>query len=317
MTESRSLRILALAVGCAAAGAAVVDQQLNMAAEALSGESGDSIAAFLAQVTLYLSVAGFVVQVALISRIHRTLGIGVALLLLPLGFSASAAVILATGALWAVAGARVLGTTLRYTLDKTTREVLFLPLSAALRHRVKPFIDVTMDRFAKAVTAVVLVVLIHPWGLGLDWRRLSYATLAITGLWVAVALRARQEYLRSFRESIDTQAITPDAVMTPAGEAATVEMLVEELSNPDATSVLYAIDMLERWTSRISSRRCCCATSRGRSACGPCARSRRARSRVGERWKGTVERMTREDDVDVRAAALVSWPPWTTGTPRP
>ena len=39
-------------------------------------------------------------------------------------------VILLNGALWAPALARVLDTSLRYTLDKTTREVLFLPLPA-------------------------------------------------------------------------------------------------------------------------------------------------------------------------------------------
>ena len=307
VTESRSLRVLALTVACAAGGAAVVDQQLSMAAEALRGDSGgDSIAAFLAQVTAYLSVAGFVVQVALISRIHRTVGIGVALLLLPLGFSASAAAILAFGSLTAVAGARVIGTTLRYTLDKTTREVLFLPLSAELRHRVKPFIDVTMDRFAKAVTALVLLVLVQPWGLALDWRLLSYATLAITGLWVAVALRARQEYLRSFRESIDTRAITPDAVMTPAAEAATVETLVEELSNPDGTSVLYAIDMLEAMDKPHLITPLLLRHESGAVRVGALRALASGRSRVAERWKGAVERMTRDDDVDVRAAALMT-----------
>ncbi len=306
VTESRPLRILALAVGFAAAGAAVVDQQLSMAADEMGGGSGATIAAFLAVVTAYLSIAGFVVQVALISRIHRTVGIGFALLLLPLGFSASAAVILGTGALWAVAGARVLGTTLRYTLDKTTREVLFLPLSAELRHRVKPFIDVTMDRFAKAVTALVLLVLIQPWGLGLDWRQLSYATLAITGLWVAVAIRARQEYLRSFRESIDTQSITPDAVMTPAGEAATVETLVEELSNPDETSVLYAIDMLEAMDKPHLITPLLLRHESGAVRVRALRALASGRSRVAERWKGTVERMTRDDDVEVRAAALMT-----------
>ena len=307
VSESRTLRILALTVGCAAAGAAVVDQQLSMAAEALSADGGgDSIAAFLAEVTVYLSITGFVVQVALVSRIHRTVGIGVALLLLPLGFSASAAVILATGALAAVVGARVIGTTLRYTLDKTTREVLFLPLPAELRNRVKPFIDVTMDRFAKAVTALVLLVLIQPWGFGLDWRRLSYATLAITGLWVAVALRARQEYLRAFRASIDTQALAPDAVMTPAGEAATVETLVEELSNPDATSVLYAIDMLEAMDKPHLITPLLLRHESGAIRVRALRALASGRSRVAERWKGAVERMTRDDDVDVRAAALMT-----------
>ena len=299
--------MLALTVGCAAAGAAVVEQQLNMAAEALRGDGGgDSIAAFLAQITAYLSITGFVVQVALVSRIHRSAGIGVALLMLPIGFSASAAVILLTGALWAVAGARVLGSTLRYTLDKTTREVLFIPLPATLRHRVKPFIDVTMDRFAKAVMAVVLLVLVQPWGLALDWRQLSYASLAITALWIGVSIRARREYLESFRASIDARAVTPDAVTTSAGEAVTVEALVEELANPDEAGVLYAIEMLEAMdkphlvTPLLLRHESAAVRVRVLDALAS------GRSRVAERWRGAVERMTREDDVDVRAAALTA-----------
>ena len=307
LAESRALQVLALTVGCAAAGAAVVEQQLNMAAEALrGGGGGDSIAAFLAEITAYLSIAGFIVQVALVSRIHRSAGIGVALLLLPIGFSVSAAVILFTGALWAVAGARVLGSTMRYTLDKTTREVLFIPLQAALRHRVKPFIDVTMDRFAKAVTAVVLLVLVQPWGLALDWRQLSYASLAITGLWIAVSIRARREHLKSFRASIDARVITPDAVTSSAGEAVTVEALVEELANPDEDGVLYAIEMLEAMdkphlvTPLLLRHESASVRVRALDALAS------GRSRVAERWRGAVERMTREDDVDVRAAALTA-----------
>ena len=305
LSESRPLKVLALTVGCAAAGAAVVDQQLNMAAEAMRGDQGgDSIAALLAAVTAYLSLAGFVVQVALISRIHRSAGIGAALLVLPLGFTASAALILFTGTLWAVAGARVLGSTLRYTLDKTTREVLFVPLPADLRRRVKPFIDVTMDRFAKALTAVLLLVLIQPWGLGLDWRRLSFASLAITGLWIAVAVRARREHLRSFRASIDARTITPDAVTTRAGEAAAVETLVEELSNPDPAAVLYAIEMLEGLDKPHLVTPLLLRHESGAVRVRALHALASGRSRVAHRWRGAVRRMTRDEDINVRAAAL-------------
>ena len=151
---------------------------------------------------------------------------------------------------------------------------------------------------------MLLLVLVQPWGLGLDWRLLSYATLAITGLWIAVSIRARREYLRSFRASIETRTITPDAVATSAGEAATVEAMVEELSSPDPAGVLYAIDMLEAMdkphlvtplllrheSAEIRVRVLNALTS--------------GRSRVAVRWRDTVERMTRDDDVDVRAAAL-------------
>ena len=42
--------------------------------------------------------------------------------------------------------ARMLDKTVRYTVDKTTREILFLPLPAALKQQAKPFVDVTVDR---------------------------------------------------------------------------------------------------------------------------------------------------------------------------
>ncbi len=242
--------MLAAVVGFAAIGAAVVDQQLSMAAEA-TGVDGDAIAKLLAQVTV-LPVA---------RRLRRQVSASPAasiapsaspsaLLLLPIGLGASATLILLTGELWAVAGARVLDTTLRYSLDKTTREVLFLPLPADLRFRAKPFIDVTMDRFAKAAAAVLILVLIHPRGFGLDWRQLSYASLFVTAGWVAMALVAWREYLRAFRASIVSRDIAPATIRTDVADAATIEALVEELSSPDERAVLYAIDLLEALDKR-------------------------------------------------------------------
>jgi AAA family ATP:ADP antiporter len=303
--QSRHVRVVALAVACAAAGATVVEQQLNMAAEALKVSEGDAgIAAFLAQVTVYTSIVGFTLQVAATSRIHRSLGLAFALLLLPVALGSMAVVVLVTGAFWAPQAARVLDSTLRYTVDKTSREVLFLPLSSELRFQAKPFIDVTMDRFAKGATAVVILVLIQPWGLGLDWRRLSYASIAVMVVWIATALVARRQYLNAFRQSIGLRTFDVDSVRVDVGDPATVEALVEELSNPDPTAVLYAIGMLERLDKRnlISplllhheSPQVRARVLRGLSA---------VRSHIALRWRPAVERLVHDPDVAVRAAAL-------------
>ena len=65
LRESRHLQIIALVIAFAAVGAGLIEQQLNMAAEAFKGRSAtDNLTEFLAQVTLYLSAIGFFIQVA-------------------------------------------------------------------------------------------------------------------------------------------------------------------------------------------------------------------------------------------------------------
>ena len=50
-------------------------------------------------------------------------------------------------------------TSLRYTVDKTTREILFVPLPTSLKYKAKPFADVAVDRFAKGVGAAVALII--------------------------------------------------------------------------------------------------------------------------------------------------------------
>jgi AAA family ATP:ADP antiporter len=166
LRESRHLQVIALVIGFAAIGAGLLDQQLNMAVEEAAGDGGaEAIAAFLGQVQLYLSIAGFVIQVWLTSRIHRYLGIGFALLILPVSLGATGVVIMATGALWASAAGRILDSSLRYTVDKTTREILFLPLPSELKHQAKAFVDVTVVYFFEGYELEARTVAID---LGLD-----------------------------------------------------------------------------------------------------------------------------------------------------
>jgi ATP/ADP translocase/HEAT repeat protein/CRP-like cAMP-binding protein len=248
---SRQIQIIAVVISFGAFGAALLDQQVNMAAEVFKGAGeSDSIGAFLAQIRFYTSAAAFVIQVWITPRIHRYLGIGFALLMLPTNLSITAAIILLNNALWAPALARVTDQSFRYTVDKTTREVLFLPLPSELRQEVKPFVDVTVDRMAKAAGALLTLVLIQPWGFSLAWNQLSVVSLALAGIWFVMAVRAKREYLASFRRSIEQRIVQPEQVRLNAADLSTIETLVQELAHPDADRVVYAIDVLESLDKR-------------------------------------------------------------------
>ena len=175
---SKQIQLIAAVISFGSLGAMLIDQQLNMAAEMFKGAGQeDSIGAFLAQVRFYVSVAAFVIQVWVTPRIHRYLGIGFALLILPTSLAMTAAVIIINKVLWAPAVASIVDRSCRYSVDKTTREVLFLPLPSELRQDVKPFVDVTVDRLSRGLGALMMLVMIQPWGLALVWYQLSYISL--------------------------------------------------------------------------------------------------------------------------------------------
>jgi CRP-like cAMP-binding protein/HEAT repeat protein len=305
LRESRQIQLIAVVIGFGSLGAALIDQQLNMAAEVFKGQGeADAIGAFLAQVRFYLSAAAFVIQVWITPRIHKYLGIGFALLILPTNLGVTAAIILLNTALWAPAVASVLDRSFRYTVDKTTREVLFLPLPSTLRQEVKPFVDVTVDRLTRGFGALLMLLLIQPWGFALQWYQLSFVSLVLTAIWFVMAIRAKREYLVSFRRNLETRAVPADEVRLAVADLTTVEALVQELSHTQPARVVYAIDMLESIgkanlvTPLLLFHESPDVRERTLRAIGE------ARSEVAGQWVPQVRRALGDSHAGVRAAAL-------------
>ncbi|HEX6974746.1 MAG TPA: Npt1/Npt2 family nucleotide transporter [Vicinamibacterales bacterium] len=305
LRNSKHLQIIALVISFASIGAAIIEQQLNMAAAAAKGAGAtDSITTFLAQVALWMSTIGFVIQVWLTSKIHRYLGIGFALMILPVSLGSTGIVMLFNAALWAPSLARIMDQSLRYTVDKTTREILFLPLPGDIKLKAKSFVDVTVDRAAKAVGAIVLLVLVKPWGLNLDWQRLSYASLVMTALWILMALRARKGYLTAFRQSIERRDIAPAEMRLNAADLSTVETLVQELAHPEPSRVIYAIDVLESLDKRnlvtplLLYHQSPVVRRRALHALGS------VRTDIATQWLPHIRAMVADPDPGVRAAAI-------------
>ena len=303
--ESSHLKLIAMVIAFASIGAAIIEQQLNMAAEAHHGaEATDAITAALGWVGVWTSGIGLLIQVWLTSRVHRYLGIGFALMVLPVMLGTSAVVMLLNAALWAPALARVADQSLRYTLDKTSREILFLPLPDAIKLKAKPFVDVTVDRVAKAGAALLLILLVQPWALNLDWQSISYASLSIMGLWLVMALHARRGYVRALRQSIERQDLAPTDVRLNGADLTTVETLVQELAHMDARRVLYAIDVLDSLDKRHL------VTPLLLRHESPAVRERALRTMaathtdITAEWLSQVERLLDDDDPGVRAGAV-------------
>jgi AAA family ATP:ADP antiporter len=304
LRSSKHLQTIAMVIAFAAIGAAIIEQQLNMAAAEEKGATNvGAVTAFLSQVVAYTSLIGFVIQITLTSRIHRYLGIGFALLIIPVVDSATGLLMLMSGALWTSGVARVADTSLRYTVDKTTREILFLPLPVDLKYRAKPFIDVTVDRIAKGAGALMLLVLVQPWGLGLSWPQLSFASITMMAIWGAFALNARREYMRAFRKSIEQQDVRPAELRLESADLSSIETLLTELAHQDPRRVIYAIDMLEALDKRQLVTPLLLRHDSAEVRARALRLARYTDRAHAERWLPGVERALADEDGEVRLAA--------------
>lgn len=304
--DSPSLRQITLLVSFAACGAIVLDQQLSMAAEQFRGGGQDDITRFLASVRFFLSTSALLIQVLLVKQIYRFLGVGVALLILPITLGLTSTLILVSGALWAPAVASVVDRSIRYTVDRTTREIFFLPLPSAVRRRAKSFVDVTVDRMARGSAAVLVLVLIKPWGVSLAWPQLSFVTLLLVAGWLVMAVRAKTRYVTSVRKGFEEHSLAPADVTIDVTDLTTVETLLEELGHPDEKHVLYAIDVLESLDKRhlvtplLLHHESPAVRARAVTAIGG------QRPEIARRWQGLIQRLVNDDDPEVRAKAIVT-----------
>ncbi|HVS01495.1 MAG TPA: Npt1/Npt2 family nucleotide transporter, partial [Thermoanaerobaculia bacterium] len=242
---SRHLQAITLIMVLTVMVAQVVDLQFNWAVERATSTL-EQRTAFFGNFFTVMGVSAFLFQMLFTARIHRALGVGFALRVLPttmgVGTVALFAAATASPALLLSAAfvLKVGENGLRHSLDQATRELLFLPVPGALRMKAKAFIDVFVQRGAKGLIALLLL----PVTFGLfSPVQAGWLSVVLIVLWLAAGGWAYREYISSFRAGLKRRTV--DTVMpVDLADARTLEILVEALGSADARQVLHSLDIL-------------------------------------------------------------------------
>ncbi len=192
---------------------------------------------------ILMGIAGFLFQLIFTGRIHRVLGVGAGMRVLPGTVAVTQlAVVLAVGSagvyplVWVLFLAEG---SLRHSVDQATRELLFLPVAENLRVRAKAFIDVFVQRFGKGAAAILILLTLE----FLPPACVGVLTLVLAVAWLFLTFRARREYVTAFREGLKSGTLQPDAAIDPT-DVKTVTTLVQSLGSPDPRKVLHSLDLL-------------------------------------------------------------------------
>jgi AAA family ATP:ADP antiporter len=213
LTQSRYLLLLVAIVALNKIVATLVYYQLNPFIETTFPDQ-DAKTTFTGMFFGGMNIAAFMIQFFLTSWILRRLGMLVALLVLPVTVLTGAAGLLVLPVFWLAATTELFDGSLNYSLQQTTKEVLYLPIDRSIRYKVKPFIDMVVFRFGKGGAAILGIVLLDV--LHISPYFLSYVTVPLLITWLVVAVWLHRDYVSTIRTMLQARAASRRSSARPA-----------------------------------------------------------------------------------------------------
>ncbi len=242
IARSRHLSLTVGIIALTVMTASFIDFQFKTVTWQTIGDEAE-LTSFLGRFYGRMSLLSLLVQALFAARLIRWLGVGGVLLVLPAVLAGGVLGMVLLPGLTAAMIMRGSDITLKYSVDKTSRELLFLPIPLALKKRTKVFIDMFVDRWARGMAGglLLLLTLVLNW----DLSRIAMVTLVLLAGWLTLALLMRREYVNSFRLALSRREIDLAGLTVQIDDASAVKVLVGALGSDNQREVVYALDMLQ------------------------------------------------------------------------
>ncbi|NCF19711.1 MAG: hypothetical protein GWP63_15825 [Haliea sp.] len=155
---------------------------------------GPDIGRHFALVFTITNWVSLLVQLFLTGFIMSRFGLAVALLVLPFTVALGSSAFLLFPVLWVGSLLNTADNGFSYSINQSAKEALYVPTSAAEKYRAKAFIDMFVQRFAKAVAVFISLGVTFAVTDLSSLRYLGVVTLALLVIWVIAARYAGRQF---------------------------------------------------------------------------------------------------------------------------
>ncbi|MEE4263528.1 MAG: Npt1/Npt2 family nucleotide transporter [Desulfobacteraceae bacterium] len=193
--QSRYLMLIAAVLLLAQLVSPLIDYQFLNMVEASYPER-EARTAFI---SLFFSVMGLIsvgINLVITPLIHRFFGTIVGLLIQPLMISLFSWIFLFQATLFFGSAAKISDRGLSYSINRASKELLYIPIDPVVIYRAKAWIDMFGYRLFK-VSGSFLILLVTQWlPVSLGIAQLSWITVSMCVAWIAIIMVLRHEYHR-------------------------------------------------------------------------------------------------------------------------
>ncbi len=155
------------------------------------------IGEFYGNFFFYVNLCGFLLQLFVVSRIIKHLGMRVAIMALPVIAFGGYFLIAVTPLLFLITLAKTAENATDYSLNNTARQILFLPTTREQKYKAKVAIDSFFVRAGDVLSAGLVYAGIH-W-LALTITQFAIVNLVLAALWLLLAFHVGRDNQRMMR----------------------------------------------------------------------------------------------------------------------
>ena len=223
----------------------LIDFQFNSVVEKKFMEL-DTRTAFLGTFFFVLLVFSYLLHVSTTNRILKNFGIHTAILITPLilliGTLAVFFVPITALIFWAVP-LKGADKSLAHSLSQSVRELLYIPVAPDIKYKAKVFIDLFVNKFAKGLAAVLLLLFFTL--LGFTVKQLSFVVVFFILVWIGLNWRMTKEYVGIVKKNLNIKWQDADKFISDKIDVDMTKLVFDTLHNKNRSSVLYAMNIFD------------------------------------------------------------------------
>ena len=194
-----------------------------------------------------LYVVPFLISFFMTSKLIKSYGIRIILLIFPL------MLLLCFGgiAFWPFLGfalaIKASDKSLSFSINQYTRELLYIPVSPELKYKAKVFIDMFLNRFAKGIGALILMIFIFlppdPWQNRV--QIVSIIAVVFIVAWIFANLKVSKEYTNTVKQKLEMKWDRGDKLVAEKMDVDYTKLVFDTIESRDRSSVLYAMHLFD------------------------------------------------------------------------
>ena len=227
-------------VAFSAIATVMVDYQFKITASTAYPDSSDLVSFF----GLFYGISGaisIIMQFFITGPVLSRFGILTGLLILPFFLVAGSLSFLLVPMLLSASFAKFSDQTFKFTINSSSLELLWLPVSANIRKTAKPQVSGTVKSVAEGIAGLGTFLLVK----FIQLQYLSVISIIAIIAWIFTAFKVKTNYVKQLQTAIAKREINFEELNIDVQDAAMVKTIEDTLSSNDEIKQLFALEIIE------------------------------------------------------------------------